>query len=321
MVNFWQTLPKPFIVLAPMEDVTDYVFREIIAEIGKPDVMFTEFTNTDGLFSKGRDKVIRNFDYSEKQRPIVAQIWGNKPETYYKATLLVKELGFEGIDINMGCPVATVMKKCAGAGLIREPNLAKELIDAVKRGAGDMAVSVKTRIGTKKIITEEWTSFLLEQQLDALTIHGRTSDEQSKVPAHWDEIGKVVELRNKIAPETIIIGNGDVMDYNDAMKKHEEYKVDGVMIGRGIFHNPWALSKTESIKIHTQKESLELFLRHVLLYEEKWGRNKNFATMKKFAKTYVTGFEGASELRQQLVESKGADGLKKILIAVLKTLN
>ena len=317
MSNFWQKLPKPFIVLAPMEDVTDFAFREIISDIGKPDVMFTEFTNTDGLFSKGRDKTIRNFDYSEKQRPIVAQIWGTNPDTFYKASLLIKELGFEGIDINMGCPVASVMKKCAGAGLIREPKLAKTLIDTVKKGVGDMAVSVKTRIGTNKIVTEEWTSFLLEQNLDALIIHGRTANEQSKVPAHWDEIGKVVELKNKIAPETIIIGNGDVENYTEAIKKHEEYNVDGVMIGRGIFHNPWALSKTESTKTHTQKESLELFMKHLTLFEEKWGKTKNFETMKKFAKMYVNGFEGASELRQKLLTCRNYSEMKQILTEIV----
>lgn len=317
MANFWQQLPKPFIALAPMEDVTDYVFREIIADIGKPDVMFTEFTNTDGLFSKGRDKVIQSFDFSEKQRPIVAQIWGTNPETFYKAAILIRELGFDGIDINMGCPVATVMKKCAGAGLIREPNLAKELIDAVKKGAGDMPVSVKTRIGTKEIITEEWTSFLLEQDLDALIIHGRTSDEQSKVPAHWDEIGKVVGLRKKIAPQTIIVGNGDIENYSEAIQKYKEYKIDGVMIGRGIFHNPWALSKTESMKAHTQKESLELFMKHIALFEEKWGKIKHFEIMKKFAKMYVVGFEGASELRQKFMVCRSYTEMEQLLMEVI----
>jgi len=230
-MNFWQNLPKPFTVLAPMEDVTDFVFHEIIAEIAKPDVLFTEFTSADALFSKGRDKVIRSFMFSEKQRPIVAQIWGTNPEFYFKAAQLITELNFDGIDLNMGCPDKAVNKKKAGAALITNPNLAKELIQAAREGATKIPVSVKTRIGFNEIITNDWITFLLSQNIDELTVHGRIATEMSKGIANWEEIGQVVKLKNKISPKTIIIGNGDVKSHQEVLKKCAQYNLDGIMIG------------------------------------------------------------------------------------------
>lgn len=309
MANFWQALPTPFMILAPMEDVTDFVFREIICEVGKPDVLFTEFTSVDGLTSKGRTETLRRFEFTEKQRPIVAQIWGNDPNKYYEVAQLIHELKFDGIDINMGCPVDMVIKRGCGAGLIKNQKLTDEIIAATKRSANGLPVSVKTRLGYDKIQTEEWISFLLQQKIDALTIHGRTVKELSKIPANWDEIGKAVNLRNTISPNTKIIGNGDVRDHNDTLSKHEQYHVDGIMIGRGIFTNPWVFDKTG--KIHDQNESLTLLLKHTKLFEEKWGKIKNFDTMKKFFKIYVTGFDGASELRQKLMECKNYEEVEK----------
>lgn len=314
MSSFWKTLPKPFLVLAPMEDVTDVVFREIVFQIARPNVFVTEFTNTDGLFSKGHDKVVRSFKYTENQRPVVAQIWGINPETYFKAAELVHELKFDGLDINFSCPKNTVIKKCAGAGIIKDTNLAVKLIEAARQGAKGTPLSVKARIGLDKIITSEWISFLLEQKLDALTIHGRTAAEMSKVPAHWDEIAKVVELRNKIAPETLIIGNGDVKDYSDALERHKKYGVDGVMIGRGIFNNPWAFEKIKAE--HTLEERIELLLRHTKLFNDTWGDTKNFDTMKRFFKIYVSGFRGADDLRQALMQCKNYEQVEKVVSAL-----
>lgn len=310
MINFWTKLNKPFLALAPMYDVTDFVFRKILSDIAKPDVLFTEFVNTDALFSNGRDKIIRDLYFSEKQHPIVAQIWGINPDTFFKATKLVKEMGFDGIDINMGCPERAVVKNGAGSALIKNPNLAKQLIKAVKEGAKGLPVSVKTRIGYNKIVTEEWISFLLEQKLNAITIHGRVATQKSEGKANWEEISKAVGLRDKISPKTLIIGNGDVESYKEALEKHKKYGVDGIMIGRGIFSNPWVFEKNININgelntlKHTKEDSIKLLLKHTKMYEDKWGSEKNFDVMKKFFKIYVRDFRGSSELRQKLMECR-----------------
>ncbi|MCA9386392.1 tRNA-dihydrouridine synthase family protein, partial [Candidatus Dojkabacteria bacterium] len=185
-------IKKPILALAPMEDVTDFVFRELISDIAKPDVLFTEFTNVDGLFSNGKDQVIKRLKFSSNQHPIVAQIWGSTPKNYFESAKLIYDMGFDGIDINMGCPVRAVIKQRSGAALIKYKELAKEIIKAAKEGAGKLPVSVKTRIGLNKIETNEWVSFLLNQNIDVLTIHGRTAKDKSKVPANWDEIKKAV---------------------------------------------------------------------------------------------------------------------------------
>ncbi|MDO8487121.1 MAG: tRNA-dihydrouridine synthase [Candidatus Curtissbacteria bacterium] len=301
MLNFWQKLPKPFLALAPLDDVTDVVFREIIAGIAKPDVFYTEFTSADGLCSKGKVKLLQKFKYTENQRPIVAQIWGKTPENLYKAAKLVKDLKFDGVDINMGCPDKTVMKQGCGASLIGNNNLTKEIIDSVKRGAKNLPVSIKTRLGAGSIITKDWIGFLLDQKLDALIIHARTAAQMSQVPANWQEIGRAVKLKNKISPKTILIGNGDILSFPQALQMHKTYGVDGVMIGRGIFANPWVFEKTT--KVHAREEYLELLLKHLTLFEETWGKTKNYQVMKKFFKMYIHSFEGANQLRQQLMET------------------
>jgi nifR3 family TIM-barrel protein len=304
VTNFWTKLNKPFLALAPMYDVTDFVFREIVSDIAKPDVLFTEFVNTDALFSKGRDKVIRDLYLSKKQHPIVAQIWGINPDTFYKAAELVKEMGFDGIDINMGCPERTVVKNGAGSALIKNLDLAKKLIEAVKEGAKGLPISVKTRIGYNKIVTQDWISFLLEQKLDAITIHGRIATQKSEGNANWEEIGKAVLLRDKISPNTLIIGNGDAQSYKEALEKHKKYKVDGVMIGRGIFANPWVFEKNINATKHSTQDSINLLLKHTKMYVDKWSNDKNFDVMKKFFKIYVRDFKGSSELRQKLMACK-----------------
>jgi tRNA-dihydrouridine synthase len=317
MKSFWQTIPKPILALAPMEDVTDTVFRQIVALCARPTVFFTEFTSIDGLFSRGREAVIHRLDYTEHERPIVAQLWGNTPELFYKAAKLVVAKKFDGVDINAGCPQKNVTSRGAGACLIQDTSLMKEIIAATKEGAksrrgGGIPVSVKTRLGYKNI-SIDWIAFLLEQDLDALTIHGRTAAELSKVPAHWDEIGKAVALRNKMKKDTIIIGNGDVIDYKDAVVKCKTNGTDGAMIGRGIFHNLWAFDSRGISYMRDHKKVLRIMHEHIRLFNETWGLSKNFAVLKKFFKLYVQGFPYASQIRERLMESKNRQEAEAIL--------
>jgi len=299
--SLWTALPKPFLVLAPMENVTDAVFRQMVVRMGKPDVLFTEFTSTDGLCSKGYERVVRRLAFTPEEKPIVAQIWGNDPEKYFTVAKMLKEMGFDGIDINMGCPDKSIVRRGCCSGLIRNPSLAKEIIAATKEAAGNLPVSVKTRIGYNTISTQEWLGFLLEQNIDALTVHGRTKKEMSKVPAHWDEIGEVVKLRNAMKKETLIIGNGDVKSRKEAMEKVADYRVDGVMIGRGIFHNPWIFNKHITPENVSSKEKLQLLLDHIQLFSETWAETKPFALMKKFYKVYISDMPDANEFRMELM--------------------
>jgi nifR3 family TIM-barrel protein len=307
MKTVWQKLPRPFFVLAPMENVTDTVFRRIVLQCGRPDVFFTEFTNVDGLISKGHDHVVHRLHYTEAERPIIAQIWGNNPQHYYDAVKIVKDLKFDGVDINMGCPVNKVVTKGFCAGLIRNPSLAKEIILATKEAAGDMPVSVKTRIGYSNIQTEEWIGFLLELKPAAITVHARTAAEMSKVPAHWEEIGKAVALRNSMKSETVIIGNGDVKSRQDGMEKYEQYKMDGVMIGRGVFDNVWIFNKDIDPQSISHQQKIQTLIEHIELFDKVWGKQKNPEIMKKFYKVYVSGMPDAAEFRAALMQCKGAE--------------
>ena len=226
--GFWRTLSKPIFVLAPLAGVTDAAFRRVIAKYGKPDVMFTEFTSADGLCSRGKEALLTDLLYSASERPIAAQLFGSNSENMYEACVLVREMGFDGIDINMGCPDKGIERQGAGAAHIKNPKLAQEVIAAAKRGAEHLPVSVKTRIGYSKNIIDEWLPYLLEMQLASITVHGRTRKEMSKVSAHWDAIGRAVELRNKYdssAEHTLILGNGDVQDLDDARQKVAQYGV------------------------------------------------------------------------------------------------
>lgn len=304
MKSFWSDLKKPIMCLAPMDAVTDTVFRQVVGWCGAPDVYFTEFANVEGLFSKGNKQVLKRFQFTKAERPLIAQIWGMKPELFYKAARLIEELGFDGIDINMGCPVKDVAALGACSGLIKNPKLAKEMVQATQEGSKYLPVSVKTRIGFSKIQTEEWMSFLLSLNLDALIVHGRTAKEMSKVPSHWDEIRKVVQMRNKLNPKTIVVGNGDVLSLAEAYEKVQDYGVDGVMIGRGIFHNPWLFDpKIDPLKV-SKEERLKLLLKHTKLFVDTWGDTKDFNILKKFFKIYVSNFDGALDLRVKLMETK-----------------
>jgi tRNA-dihydrouridine synthase len=311
MKSFWQISSRPILALAPMEDVTDTVFRRVVAACARPTVFFTEFTSVEGLFSRGREAVIHRFDYTEDERPIVAQIWGNTPELFYKAAKLIAQMKFDGVDINAGCPQKNVTSHGGGACLIQDLPLMKEIIAATKEAG--LPVSVKTRLGYKKI-SDDWIQLLLEQNLDALTVHGRTAAELSKVPTHWGEIAKAVKLRNDMGKNTVIIGNGDVADYADAVAKCAEFGTDGAMIGRGIFRNLWAFDKNGISHMDDHKELLRILKRHMQLFEQ---TGKNYAIIKKFFKIYVQGFPHASEIREQLMETNSREEAEKILDTIV----
>lgn len=319
-MDFWKKLTRPFFVLAPMDGVTDTVFRQIISSIGKPEVLITEFIPVDALMSEGRQRALSGLRFDESQRPIVAQIWGTDPDKFYQAAKIIKKLGFDGIDINMGCPVKDVIKTGACSALINNPNLAIEIINKTIEGAGGLPVSVKTRIGFDKVDIENWISTLLETNISALTLHMRTAKDMSKVPARWKEMQKAVEIRNKINPNVIIIGNGDVKTIKEAKEKAKEYGIDGVMIGRGIFDNVWLFNENVDIEKVTPKQKIDLLVKHLLLYKKTYGDGKHFALMKKFVKCYVNNFPGATDARVNLMETKTLDELINASRKTLKEL-
>lgn len=305
--GFWRHLKKPFFVLAPMANVTDTVFRQIIVKHGRPDVLWTEFVSCDGLCSDGREAVIRDLQFMPQERPIVAQIFGSTPKNFYETAKLVAELGFDGVDINMGCPEKNIVKSGACSALINEPSLAQDIIRATQEGAGTLPVSVKTRLGFSKDMLEDWLPVLLETKPAVITLHGRTRKEMSKNPAHWNRIKDAVEIARGTG--TMIIGNGDVMDLQDAQKKVDETGVDGVMLGRAIFGNPWLFHRDG--KIPTLEEKLLAMVEHTKLFQDTWGSTKSFELMKKHYKAYVNGFDGAKFLRAKLMECHSAEEIEK----------
>ena len=296
-----------------MEEVTDTVFRQIIAKCGAPDVFFTEFTNVEGMCSRGREKVGKRLIFTPAERPIVAQLWGLDPLKFSETAKLVKDMGFDGIDINMGCPEKSVVKRGSCAALINNQTLAKEIISATRKGAGGLPVSVKTRIGVKEIQTEKWASFLLEQNLDCLIVHGRTAKEMSDYPVHWDEIEKVVKMKNKMKLKTLIIANGDVKSRKEAEEKCKQYGLDGIMIGRGIFDDLWVFNKKTDQSQIPYQEKLKLLEEHITLFDKTWGKTKNFSIMKKFYKIYLSGMPNVKDVRMEIMKLKTAEETLKFL--------
>lgn len=306
-IGFWRELKKPFFIQAPLANVTDAAFRRLIAKYGKPDVTWTEFVSVDGLCSPGREVLLKDFLYTEAERPIVAQIFGSKPDNFYKVAQLIKQLGFDGVDINMGCPDRNVEKQGGGAAMIKEPLLAQEVIAATHEGAGGLPVSVKTRIGYNKNEIDIWIPKLLECKLAALTVHARTRKELSDVPARFEHVKEVVEMAKGTG--TLVIGNGDVKDLVEARKKAKETGADGVMLGRAIFGNPWLYIE----HVPTTKEKLLVMVEHTKLFVELLGDIKSFAVMKKHYKAYVCGFDGAKELRTRLMETDRLEEVEEIV--------
>jgi len=314
MANFWQKLNKPIIASAPMSGVTDAAFRQILAKHGKPDVMFTEFVSCDGLCSEGKDKLLRQLEYSKEEKPIVAQLFGSKPENFYISAKLCKDLGFDGIDINMGCPDKSVIKQSAGSHLIREPELASEIIKATKKGAGDLPVSVKTRLGyTTTDEASQWLTHLLSHSTSVLSVHGRTKKQGYTGEVDWKNIENAKKIALRIAPDTLILGNGNVNSVEEAKKIANKYGLDGVMIGREMLTDPLVFNKEKSIQNLTFKERKNLLLEHANIFDKMYKENKKFAEIKKFYKTYIADFKGAKEIRLELMKATNLKELKNIL--------
>jgi tRNA-dihydrouridine synthase len=350
-MNFWEKLDKPIMCLAPMADVTDAAFRFVISKYSKNNksvprsfsevgfVTYTEFVSADGLVlapEKGRQKLLKDLEYSEIERPIVAQIFGSKPENIEKAARMIAELGFDGVDINMGCPDKSIEKQGAGAALMKNPKLAREIIISAKRGVKNkIPVSVKTRLGYIKDELEEWLPELLAENLAAIIIHARTRKEMSKVPANWDRIKRAVEIRDNFAaarrsslrsqdathislqelslPLTLIIGNGDVESVKNAKKKCEESGADGAMLGRAVFGNPWLFADYEP----SNEERLKILLEHIKLFDEKFNGVKSFTIMKKYFKEYLNQPAGGPELkdlRYRLMRTETAKEAEDVLV-------
>ncbi|HCY1816252.1 TPA: tRNA-dihydrouridine synthase [Staphylococcus aureus] len=310
--NFWSELPRPFFILAPMEDVTDIVFRHVVSEAARPDVFFTEFTNTESFcHPEGIHSVRGRLTFSEDEHPMVAHIWGDKPEQFRETSIQLAKMGFKGIDLNMGCPVANVAKKGKGSGLILRPDVAAEIIQATK--AGGLPVSVKTRLGYYEIDEwKDWLKHVFEQDIANLSIHLRTRKEMSKVDAHWELIEAIKNLRDEIAPNTLLTINGDIPDRKTGLELAEKYGIDGVMIGRGIFHNPFAFEKEP--REHTSKELLDLLRFHLSLFN-KYEKDeiRQFKSLRRFFKIYVRGIRGASELRHQLMNTQSIAEARALL--------
>ena len=322
-LGFWGELRRPFFVLAPMANVTDAAFRQMFAKYGKPDAMYGEFVSGDGLLhadEKGKAVLMRDLAFMQAERPLVAQFFTAHLDAMEHAAALALELGFDGIDINMGCPDKSVERQCSGAALIRVPELARELIAAAKRGArsgeGGIPVSVKTRLGFNKDTLEEWLPVLLEEKPAAIILHARTRKEMSKVPARWERVARAVEIRNALGSETLIVGNGDVQSMDDARAKVAATGADGVMVGRGTFGKPWFFSDKPEPPL---EERLRIAVEHTELFEHLLGDLKSFAQMKKHFKAYCEGFPGAKELRVRLMETENAAEVRAIVEDFLHT--
>ncbi len=346
--NFWQEqknkadkASRPIVVLAPMADVTDAPFRRVIAKYGKPDVLWTEFVSADGLMRatpEGKEKLKKGLIFDESERPIVAQFFTSNPEHMKKTAELAVELGFDGIDINMGCPDKGIEKQNAGAAMMKNPKLAREIIRAAKDGAGSLPVSVKTRIGFNKVELETWLPELLAECPAVITIHARTRKEMSKVLARWKFVKRAVEIRDEVQKDldpkerTLIFGNGDVKDVADAKRLAKETGCDGVMLGRAIFGNPWLFAELGNNKKDIKNESknktkvtekefvpvslvlrLKALLEHTKLFNKLLGDTKNFAIMKKHFKSYVSGFDGSKDLREKLMEANSFKDVEKVI--------
>lgn len=313
-MNILEQLPKPFLVLAPMDDVTDTVFRQIVASTAAPDLFFTEFVNVDGLQSIGREKLLPKIRFSKIERPLIAQLWGKNPDNYYRTAKELVELGFDGIDINMGCPDKTVVKNGCCVALINNRELAGEIIQATQEGAGtSLPVSVKTRLGFNTVDLS-WHEHLLKYKLNMLSIHARTALQLSKVPPNWQYVEQIRQLRDALSPSTLIVGNGDIAKRTEGEQLATEHGLDGVMIGRGIFADPFVFAVRSPWPAWDRQQRIELYRCHVELFAKTWRHGeRKVHTLNKFCKIYIQGFAGAKELRERLMCAETIDDLLEIL--------
>jgi tRNA-dihydrouridine synthase len=315
MMSFLDKLPRPFFILAPMDDVTDTVFRRIVASTAPPDLYFTEFVNVDALAGPGRKPTLPRLQFTDKERPIIAQLWGLNPDNFKKAAKDVADMGFDGVDLNFGCPDKNVVRNGACSAFILPENreAALAIIQAVREGAPALPLSVKTRLGFNDV-DYSWHELLLKQKLNMLTIHGRTKKQMSAVPADWSAIAKVRELRDQLCPDTLIVGNGDVLTRAQGSKLAKQYGLDGVMIGRGIFHDPYVFAANSPWESLSREDRMALYRRHVELFAKTWPNGeRKIHTLNKFCKIYINGFDGAKELREQLMNAGSTDELLKLL--------
>ena len=329
--SFWDVLPRPFFVLAPMEAVTDVVFRHVVKKAGAPDLFFTEFANATGWVHAGEKAIGGRLIKTDDEQPIVAQIWGGEPGDMESFARHCAELGYNGIDINMGCPAKSAVKS-GGSALIQKPDVAVAAIAAAKTAG--LPVSVKTRLGYSRVDEwQAWITALLQQDLAALTIHLRTKKEMSKVPAHYELIPDIKKLRDELAPETLLIINGDIRDRAHGLELVKKYGIDGIMIGRGVFQNPFCFAKLEEYGIsnieyseahlphttyqipHTDKPALiELLKYHLNLFDLYQPQlQRPFETLKRFFKIYIRDFDGASDLRDRLMHTSSTNEVRGIL--------
>ena len=313
MKNFWTELPRPFFVLAPMEAVTDVVFRHVVARAAPPDVWFTEFTNATGWAHAGDKAIGGRLVKTDDENPIVAQLWGSDPSSMEKLAIHCAEIGYHGIDINMGCPDASAVKSGGGAGMIKDPENAAAIIKKKKKSG--LPISVKTRLGYSRLDEwQAWLTHILRQDIANLTIHLRTKKEMSKVPAHYELIADIKKLRDDIAPQTLLTINGDIQDRQHGLELVEQYGVDGIMIGRGVFHNPFAFALQNQTNEHSKEDLLNLLVLHLDIFD-KYDLEipRKFDPLKRFFKIYVRDFAGAAELRDQLMHTKSTDEVRALL--------
>ena len=307
-------MPKPFFILAPMDDVTDVVFRQIIAESASPDLFMTEFVNVDGLQSVGRERLLHKLLKRDSETNLIAQIWGKNPVNYQKTATELVDMGFAGIDINMGCPDKAVVKNGCCSALINNRDLAIDIIKAVHKGVnGRLPVSVKTRLGFNHIDLT-WHELLLRQGLDMLTIHGRTKKQMSKTPADFDSIGLITQMRDKLAPSTLIVGNGDVLSRGHGQQLALKYNLDGIMIGRGIFKDPYVFAQKSPWLTLEPKAKIAMFKKQVQLFDKTYQNlERSPLTLKRFAKIYISDFNGASDLRTAIMDSSDITQMIELL--------
>jgi tRNA-dihydrouridine synthase len=321
-MNSLSDLKRPFFVLAPMDDVTDTVFRQVVQSCAPPDLAVTEFVNADGLQSPGRTKLLKKLRFTAGEGPLIAQIWGREPDNFYKTARQIadgtfaKELGlpedinFAGVDLNMGCPQKSEVKQGTCAALMNDRPLAQAVIDATREGLDEkLPLSIKTRLGYNAVDLS-WPELLLKNKLNMLSIHGRTKAQMSKVPADWELIGQVRELRDQLAPDTLIVGNGDVLSRQQGLDLAQRYKLDGIMIGRGIFHDPFVFAENSPWPDYMAAQRIELYKRHVELFAQTWQNHERpIHTLNKFCKIYINGFDGAKDLRDHLMHCSDTDRL------------
>lgn len=316
-MNIWDKLAPPFFVLAPMDDVTDTVFRQVVGDCAPPDLYFTEFVNVDALQSKGREATHKRLRFSEKEHPIIAQVWGLNPENFRKSAAEIAEMGYNGIDLNFGCPDKNVVRNGACSAFMKPENRerALEIIQACREGAPSLPLSVKTRLGFNDVDLT-WHEILLKQTLNALTIHGRTRKQMSKVPADWSVIGRIAEMRSSLSPATKIIGNGDVLNKQHGRELAEKYGLDGIMIGRGVFQDPFIFADDSPWGQYSKQQRIDVYTKHVKLFAKTWAQNeRKIHTLNKFCKIYIQGFPGAKELREKFMAAESTDELLELLRA------